>query len=229
MLKNMTFKFKGILLVFGFLLIILSVSLVLYDKIALATEMVFNEIELVKMKELDSIDNDDFVEEIVDVETDEVDDVNVPDEVVTPSYDIKKDKKYLGYIEIPKISMIAGFRNINSPYNKVDYGLEVLSVSKMPDVKKSNFILAGHSGDSKISYFKNLYKLSLSDNAYVTYKGYTYVYSIVDIYKVEKKRAFSVYRDFDKNTLTLITCTRNDKTSQTVYILELIDKVRSDS
>ena len=33
-----------------------------------------------------------------------------------------------------------------------------------------------------------------------------------------------VKTDYNKNSLTLITCTRNSSTKQTVYILELADK-----
>ena len=38
--------------------------------------------------------------------------------------------------------------------------------------------------------------------------------------EVEKDGTVAIYRDYNKNCLTLITCTRNSNTKQTVYILE---------
>ena len=42
----------------------------------------------------------------------------------------------------------------------------------MPYVDKSNLILMAHSGDAYVSYFENLYKLSIGDMAYITHKAY---------------------------------------------------------
>ena len=49
-----------------------------------------------------------------------------------------------------------------------------------------------------------------------------YVYKIVNIYEVEKDGTVAIYRNYDKTTLTLITCTKNNDASQTVYIAELV-------
>ena len=74
------------------------------------------------------------------------------------------------------------------------------------------------------SYFKNLYKLSLNDTAVVYYKNVKYTYKIVKIYKQPKDGSIAIYRDYNKTTLTLITCTKDDKKSQTVYVAELVKK-----
>ena len=92
----------------------------------------------------------------------------------------------------------------------------------MPYVDKGNLILMAHSGDAYISYFENLYKLSIGDMAYITHKGTNYSYRIVNIYNVEKNGKVTIYRNYDKTTLTLITCTKNNDSSQTVYIAELV-------
>ena len=39
-----------------------------------------------------------------------------------------------------------------------------------------------------------------------------------------KNRIYDIYRNYEKTTLTLITCTNNDSTTQTIYIAELINK-----
>ena len=93
--------------------------------------------------------------------------------------------------------------------------------SNYPDVLNGNFILAAHSGNSYLAYFKNLYQLTLGDEAYVIYKNHKYTYKIVNIYQQEKTGKIAIYRDLNKNTLTLITCTKDSKTKQTIYILEL--------
>ena len=49
-----------------------------------------------------------------------------------------------------------------------------------------------------------------------------YTYKIVNIYTQPKVGNIAIYRDYSKTTLTLITCTNNDSTTQTIYIAELI-------
>jgi sortase (surface protein transpeptidase) len=67
-----------------------------------------------------------------------------------------------------------------------------------------------------------LYKLKLDDIAEVSYKGKKYTYKIVNIYTQPKVGNIAIYRDSTKTTLTLITCTNNDSTTQTIYIAELV-------
>ncbi len=127
---------------------------------------------------------------------------------------------YIGFIEIPKIHLKRGFLNLESKYNNVDYNVTVIRGANMPDVENGNLILAAHSGDCNYCYFDDLYKLSKEDVAYVTYNNKKYKYKIVNIYEVDKTGTVAIYRDYSKKVLTLITCTRNSKTKQTVYILE---------
>ena len=136
----------------------------------------------------------------------------------------KKDNYYIGYLEIPKVNFKRGFVDINSKDNNVGKNITIISGSKYPNVDKGNFIIAGHSGTGIHSYFKNLYKLSTGDKAYVYYKNVKYTYKIVKIYKQPKNGSVSIYRNYNKTTLTLVTCTKNDKKSQTVYIAELESK-----
>ena len=94
--------------------------------------------------------------------------------------------------------------------------------SKYPDVKKGNLIIAGHSGNYNNSYFANLYKLEVSDKIKIHYKNKKYTYKIVNIYYEEKDGDVRIFRNKEKTTLTLITCTKNSKKLQTVYIAELV-------
>ena len=94
----------------------------------------------------------------------------------------------------------------------------------MPNVENGNLILAAHSGTSHISYFKNLYKLTTNDQFYILYNNLKYVYNIANIYTVPKTGQVEIQRNLNKTVATLITCTKNDDTTQTVYIGELIRK-----
>ena len=128
---------------------------------------------------------------------------------------------YIGTLEIPKINLKRGFLDLNARYNHVDYNITVIKGSTFPTVENNNLILAAHSGECAVCFFDKLYKLSKGDIAYLSYNNIKYTYKIVDIYEVEKDGTVAIYRDYTKSTLTLITCTRNSDTKQTVYILEL--------
>ncbi len=134
---------------------------------------------------------------------------------------------YKGILEIPKINVRRGFLDVKSKYNNVDYNVTVIKGSTMPDEDNNNLILASHSGYCSVCYFHDLYKIELNDIAIIYYKGYKYTYKVVNIYEVLKTGQVSIYRNYNKNTLTLITCTRNSDTKQTVYILELDKKEKN--
>lgn len=130
--------------------------------------------------------------------------------------------KYLGVLEIPKIGLKRGFYNVGSRYNNIQYNVTMVEGSDLPDVVNGNLILMAHSGDAYISYFAYLYKLVIGDYVYITYNGITYKYQIVNIYNVLKTGSVTINRNEARTTLTLITCTKNSDTEQTVYIAELI-------
>lgn len=128
---------------------------------------------------------------------------------------------YIGYLSIPKINLKKGFLDKRSPENDVEKNILVVEGSNYPDKDKGNLMLAGHSGTGWKAFFNDLYKLNKGDIAVVTYKGKTYTYKIVNIYTQPKVGKIAIYRNYDKTTLTLITCTNHDSTTQTIYIAEL--------
>lgn len=156
------------------------------------------------------------VEEIkVDIDEEEIKEQPKQEEKKTPNYN------YIGVLEIPKINIKRGFLNIKDKGNNVNKNLQVIKGSDMPNVKNGNLIIAAHSGNSYISYFKNLHKLSNDDVAYVFFNNIKYTYKVAGKYDAEKNGKVTIHRDNKKNTLTLITCSQTDKTKQIVYILEL--------
>jgi LPXTG-site transpeptidase (sortase) family protein len=151
--------------------------------------------------------------------------VNIDEEEIKeqPKQEEKKTSNYnyIGVLEIPKINIKRGFLNIKDKGNNVNKNLQVIKGSDMPNVKNGNLIIAAHSGNSYISYFKNLHKLSNDDVAYVYFNNIKYTYKVAGKYDEEKNGKVTIHRDNKKNTLTLITCSQTDKTKQIVYILEL--------
>lgn len=132
---------------------------------------------------------------------------------------------YIGYLTIPKINLNKGFVDKRSTENDVEKNILVVDGSSYPDVDKGNLIIAGHSGTGWKAFFNDLYKLTTGDVAEVTYKNKKYVYKIVNIYKQPKIGKIAIYRNYDKTTLTLVTCTNNDDETQTIYIAELQETI----
>lgn len=143
-----------------------------------------------------------------------IEEEKLPDEVTN---------EYIGYLNIPKINLTKGFLDVRSTENDVEKNILVVEGSNYPDTDRGNLILAGHSGTGWKAFFNELYQLEVGDTAYVTYKEKKYVYRISNIYKQPKTGKLAIYRDYDKTTLTLITCTNNDSGTQTIYIAELIN------
>lgn len=228
MLKQKKKKFnikkvkKSHICLFGSLLVILGIFILSYNHIMHLKMSLFSDMQL-------SQDDNKNIEEIID---------NLPDamelkkeEVETPQdspvQEEKKEykidySKYLGVLEIPKIRLKRGFYGTDSKYNNINYNVTVVGGSTMPDVDRGNLILMAHSGDAYISYFAYLYLLKVGDYAYVTYQGTTYKYQVVNIYNIPKTGTATINRNLDKTTLTLITCTKNSDTEQTIYILERV-------
>ena len=212
---------KSQILIFGSFLVFVGVLFLSSNYLIKIRNEVFNEM-IIKMMDVNVTEEIENVPEVENIEEKPVEkDKNTSSNTTNNNYVINYDK-YYGVLEIPRIGLKRGFYNLGNRYNNIEYNVAMVEGSSMPDVNNGNLILMAHSGDAYISYFEYLYKLSAGDMAYVTYKGTKYSYKIVNIYNVEKNGRVTIYRNYDKTTLTLITCTKNDDTSQTVYIAELV-------
>lgn len=134
----------------------------------------------------------------------------------------EKKEEYLGILEIPKINLKKEFYDYLSTNNNVNKNIEVIETSKMPNEKNSNLILASHSGNSKISYFKNLHKLKEKDEAIIYYNGRKYVYQLLYVYSELKDGSLSIRKEKNTTNLTLITCDKKNNSLQNVYVFKLI-------
>jgi LPXTG-site transpeptidase (sortase) family protein len=130
--------------------------------------------------------------------------------------------KYLGVLEIPRIGLKRGFYGVGSRYNNIQYNVTMVNGTSLPDQVNGNTILMAHSGDAYISYFAYLYRLELGNLAYITYHGNQYTYQLVNRYDVPKIGVVSIKRDYNKTCLTLITCTKDNDSLQTVYVFEQV-------
>ena len=202
---------KSQILLFGSLLIFLGISILSFNYFYELRNEVFSDM-LIRLSDIEK--------------TEKVDDVPVTQEKKNKkkksntTYKIDYSK-YLGVLRIPKIGLKRGFYGTDSKYNNIEYNVTLLKGSDLPDVTNGNLILIAHSGDAYISYFRYLYKLNKGDLAYVTYNGIEYKYKITNIYKARKTGTVTVRRNYNKTTLTLITCTKDSDKTQTIYIAEL--------
>lgn len=155
-----------------------------------------------------------------DLSEDETTEEVVTEEVVEEKKETRK-VNYIAVLKINKINLVRGLVDESSYLNNVRYNIQIIKGSNMPDVVGGNLILAAHSGNARVSYFRNLNKLEIGDEASVDYKDKTYKYKVVNIYDVNKNGKVEIKRNLSKTTLTLITC-RHNTDKQIVTILELV-------
>ena len=220
MLKSIKLKNSSIILI-GIILVSIGFLFGFFEYLKEKKEKAFSDMNILlyESETPEKIDSDEIIEERQKEENKENESTNHEQTGESNSTETYR-YNYIGLLEIPKIGVKRGFLDINEKYNNVDYNVTVIQGSNYPDIENGNLILAAHSGNCSYCYFDKLYKLSKGDEAYVTYGNIKYLYKIVDIYEVEKTGTVAIYRDYTKKVLTLITCTRNSSTKQTVYILE---------
>jgi len=124
-------------------------------------------------------------------------------------------------LEIPKVNLKKELYPNDPDKNNVDKNIQVIDGSSMPNIVGGNLILASHSGNSDIAYFKHLDDLNYNDEFYIYYKNKKYRYVIGDIYDVWKSGYVEIKRDKSKSAVTLITCKKGTN-MQTVYIGYLV-------
>ena len=206
-------------LLFALIIFLLGIYLISYNYLVGKKEKIYSSMNLLLFEDEKPKDLNGEVESSADEST-------IPD-VEENNVSKKVSYNYVGTIEISKIKLKRGFLDISSPYNNVDRNVTVIQQSSFPNVEHGNLILAAHSGNCSICYFDKLYKLSIGDKALVYYKNYRYSYKLVDVYNVPKTGEVEIKRDPGKTVLTLITCTHNSDTEQTVYIFELVKKEKN--
>ena len=134
--------------------------------------------------------------------TDKIIDNNI-DEDITEEKDLID---YIAVVEIPKIKLVRGLVDKNDSLNNVDYNIQILKESTMPNVDYSNLYLAAHSGSSSVSYFKYLDRLIYNDEVYIYYQNIKYIYKVVKLYEIDKNGYAEIQRRGGTKHLILVTC-----------------------
>lgn len=214
MLKKIKLNNSTILLI-GIIFVVVGVCIGFYEIFSERRNKIFSDMNILLYEsEIPSnIESDEEIE--IEEERNEIIEQPVEEEKEETKYD------FMGILEIPKINLKRGFLELNSKYNKVNYNITLIKGSTFPDETNNNLILAAHSGNCKVCFFDKLFELSINDNAYIQYNNIRYKYKLVNTYEVEKDGTVPIYRDYDKNVLTLITCTKYSDTKQTVFVFEL--------
>lgn len=192
---------------------------------------VYEEITLLLSEMPEDLDIEDYPDDEIEdpvVEEPNTDETTQSNPSTNINYDLTETtsdfslskKYYVGKIVIPKINLAKGFTAMESSLNTIEKNVAIISPSNYPDVENGMFILAAHAGNMWKSFFKNLYQLNVGDVAYIFYNNVKYEYKIVNIYNQERGSMLKIYRNSDKATLVLVTCSKFDKTKQVIYILE---------
>ena len=199
-------KNKSWLAITGFLLLFLGISAITYY---VASNKNLDNQEQNALKDF-------YIKEQEIIEDDKKDEEPKNEEV-------KEHKKieYIAVLKIPKINLERGLVDPSSYLNNIDYNVQILKNSAMPDQRFGNVMLAAHSGNARISYFRNLDKLDINDNVSISYKGKIYSYKVVNIYDIEKNGKAQIIRNKNVSTLTLVTC-RHNTNKQMIVICELV-------
>jgi LPXTG-site transpeptidase (sortase) family protein len=177
--------------------------------------LIYNHCMKIRLNEENDLKIEEFLENENTDEEIENTDKNTNTETTTSNV---SNYNYIAVLEIPSINLKRGLVDPSSKYNNVNYNIQIIDKSTMPDVVNGNLVLASHNGASYISFFKNLYKLNINDKIYIYYGGYKYEYLLSKIYDTQKDGNIEVYRDNSKTTITLITCKKNTKDTQVVYV-----------
>lgn len=205
--KEKTNKRYLLIILIGIFFFLLGTSFLIFNYYKQEKQ---NNIEQEKIEEFFEIDEQEEVQEEIK------DDEETSSEVV-------QEENYIGILEIPKINLKKGLVDKNSPSNNVNKNIYILKETTLPDERiNSHIILASHSGNSYISYFKNLKKLDMKDKVNFYYKNVKYIYEISNKYEIEKTGTTEL-KITNKSDITLITCISGTN-KQVVYVANLIDK-----
>lgn len=200
-------KRKNISILISMLFIFLGISMLIYDYYVDYNRQITEEKNI----------------EVFFENVDENENINIVSDVAKSNKE-KNDTKYIAILEIPKIDLKKGLAEPNSSLNNVNSNIEILNPVDMPDQTNGTFILASHSGSSKVAYFDRLNELNNGDKVNVYYNKVKYIYEIIDHYKENKDGDISIKKGHFDNVIVLTTCDKYQKNKQIIYIGNLIGR-----
>lgn len=147
-----------------------------------------------------------------------VDVVETEEKVANLSEDSMLEKDILLNLIIPSINLKRNVYTRNSVFNDVDQNVELLDGTI---IDKNLFFLAAHSGNSEVSFFKDIDRLEKGDFVYLLIDGKELGYVVEKLFYIEKS-GLMWYVEGNYNLLYLITCSENDFSKQLVVECKLI-------
>lgn len=129
-------------------------------------------------------------------------------------------------LKIPKIDLIRDVYVKESENNNVNKGIYLANEYTFSN-ENNIVILASHSGNSSISYFKHLNLLHIGDYVYTQNDEYQNIYKISKIYEIKKTGKFK-YSKKDKG-IYLITCDKSDNAKQIVLFGKMEKYIKKSS
>ena len=133
---------------------------------------------------------------------------------------------YDAILEIPQIHLKKGIYPKEDKRNNIEENVTIHQSSTYPTEEASNVILMAHSGTGRLAFFNDLPQLNQDSLIAFYYRNIKYVYQIDHYYQIIKNGYATIDRDQTKKTITLITCSQEDKSKQLVYIGYLIDEIK---
>ena len=112
-------------------------------------------------------------------------------------------------ININKINLNEMIYPGNQNNNNLNHIIQA-NFSNNLKTKNANIILIAHSGNSKISYFKNIYKLKNGDYIYIYNQRIKYIFEVYDK-KIINPKDTNKLKHQKQTTLTLLTCFEHNK------------------
>ena len=109
---------------------------------------------------------------------------------------------YLLDLVIPSINFEMKINDMESEFNDVDYGIELLEFS---NINNNVYFFASHSGSGDNCYFNRVKELDVGDNIYIYINNHLLVYEVVDIYNILKNGYMEV-DEYLEDVIFLITC-----------------------
>ena len=197
-----------IIMMFGIFFIFIGLSILVYNRYSRINEI---KVEEEKIEEFFNELEEEPINDIVD------------NNVIQEETPIVDNTNYIAILEIPKIDLKKGLVDKYSYLNNVDRNIYTSKETIYPnDEVNSHIILASHSGNSSVSYFRYLNRLDINDSVYIYYNGMKYTYKIIDKYELEKNGKLQLGLS-DKSDITLISCVGYK--NQVVIIGSLINVV----
>ena len=142
-------KNKSWLIIIGFLILFLGISVITYY--------------IASNKHLDNLEDNALKEFYIQ---EQEPNNNVESNKEPEKEEVKEQKKieYIAVLKIPKINLERGLVDPNSYLNNINYNVQILKNSAMPDQRFGNVMLAAHSGNARISYFRHSGKAQIIRN-----------------------------------------------------------------